>query len=158
MDTKDKYSTSDVAMELAIAVSRLQARMRHEAGIAERGITASQLAMLKRLDAEGELSVSTLAACEHVSQQAITQRLELLRPTGYVVQHADPNDRRRRLIGLTDKGHALLDHIAASQTTWLSHAIERSLDDAERGTLAAATALMERIASMESLPEEDDAR
>ena len=45
MDTKDEYSTSDVAMELAIAVSRLQARMKHEAGIAERGITASQLAM-----------------------------------------------------------------------------------------------------------------
>ena len=37
MDTKDEYSTSDVAMELAIAVSRLQARMKHEAGIAERG-------------------------------------------------------------------------------------------------------------------------
>lgn len=55
MDTKDEYSTSDVAMELAIAVSRLQARMKHEAGIAERGITASQLAMLKRLDTEGEL-------------------------------------------------------------------------------------------------------
>lgn len=52
MDTKDEYSTSDVAMELAIAVSRLQARMKHEAGIAEQGITASQLAMLKRLDTE----------------------------------------------------------------------------------------------------------
>ena len=43
MDTKDEYSTSDVAMELAIAVSRLQARMKHEAGIAERGITLRSL-------------------------------------------------------------------------------------------------------------------
>ena len=111
MDTKDEYSTSDVAMELAIAVSRLQARMKHEAGIAERGITASQLAMLKRLDTEGELSVSTLAAYEHVSQQAITQRLELLRSTGYVTQHADSKDRRRRLVGLTDEGPRRCDHI-----------------------------------------------
>ena len=133
MDTKDEYSTSDVAMELAIAVSRLQARMKHEAGIAERGITASQLAMLKRLDTEGELSVSTLAAYEHVSQQAITQRLELLRSTGYVTQHADSKDRRRRLVGLTDEGHAFLAHVTASQTTWLAHAIEYALDDGERG-------------------------
>ena len=133
MDTKDEYSTSDVAMELAIAVSRLQARMKHEAGIVERGITASQLAMLKRLDTEGELSVSTLAAYEHVSQQAITQRLELLRSTGYVTQHADSKDRRRRLVGLTDEGHAFLAHVTASQTTWLAHAIEYALDDGERG-------------------------
>ena len=146
MDTKDEYSTSDVAMELAIAVSRLQARMKHEAGIAERGITASQLAMLKRLDTEGELSVSTLAAYEHVSQQAITQRLELLRSTGYVTQHADSKDRRRRLVGLTDEGHAFLAHVTASQTTWLAHAIEYALDDGERGDLAAATTLIERIA------------
>ena len=134
MDTKDEYSTSDVAMELAIAVSRLQARMKHEAGIAERGITASQLAMLKRLDTEGELSVSTLAAYEHVSQQAITQRLELLRSTGYVTQHADSKDRRRRLVGLTDEGHAFLAHVTASQTTWLAHAIEYAWMTASAGT------------------------
>lgn len=158
MDTKDEYSTSDVAMELAIAVSRLQARMKHEAGIAERGITASQLAMLKRLDTEGELSVSTLAAYEHVSQQAITQRLELLRSTGYVTQHADSKDRRRRLVGLTDEGHAFLAHVTASQTTWLAHAIEYALDDGERGDLAAATTLIERIAAMESLPTGGDTR
>ena len=138
MDTKDEYSTSDVAMELAIAVSRLQARMKHEAGIAERGITASQLAMLKRLDTEGELSVSTLAAYEHVSQQAITQRL--------------------RLVGLTDEGHAFLAHVTASQTTWLAHAIEYALDDGERGDLAAATTLIERIAATESLPTGGDTR
>ena len=123
MDTKDEYSTSDVAMELAIAVSRLQARMKHEAGIAERGITASQLAMLKRLDTEGELSVSTLAAYEHVSQQAITQRLELLRSTGYVTQHADSKDRRRRLVGLTDEGHAFLAHVTAIDRTHRRHGI-----------------------------------
>lgn len=158
MDTKDEYSTSDVAMELAIAVSRLQARMKHEAGIAERGITASQLTMLKRLDTEGELSVSTLAAYEHVSQQAITQRLELLRSTGYVTQHADSKDRRRRLVGLTDEGHAFLAHVTASQTTWLAHAIEYALDDGERGDLAAATTLIERIAATESLPTGGDTR
>ena len=142
MDTKDEYSTSDVAMELAIAVSRLQARMKHEAGIAERG----------------ELSVSTLAAYEHVSQQAITQRLELLRSTGYVTQHADSKDRRRRLVGLTDEGHAFLAHVTASQTTWLAHAIEYALDDGERGDLAAATTLIERIAATESLPTGGDTR
>ena len=170
MDTKDEYSTSDVAMELAIAVSRLQARMKHEAGIAERGITASQLAMLKRLDTEGELSVSTLAAYEHVSQQAITQRLELLRSTGYVTQHADSKDRRRRLVGLTDEGHAFLAHVTASQTTWLpGFSLQRILlrfslrseyawDDGERGDLAAATTLIERIAATESLPTGGDTR
>ena len=107
---------------------------------------------------EGELSVSTLAAYEHVSQQAITQRLELLRSTGYVTQHADSKDRRRRLVGLTDEGHAFLAHVTASQTTWLAHAIEYALDDGERGDLAAATTLIERIAATESLPTGGDTR
>ncbi len=101
---------------------------------------------------------TTLAAYEHVSQQAITQRLELLRSTGYVTQHADSKDRRRRLVGLTDEGHAFLAHVTASQTTWLAHAIEYALDDGERGDLAAATTLIERIAATESLPTGGDTR
>lgn len=145
MDTNKAKASADTAMGLAIAVSRLQARMKRESGIVERGITASQLAMLKRLDTEGELSVSRLAAYEHVSQQAITQRLDLLRPTGYVAQHADPHDRRRRMVTLTDRGHELLARVAASQTTWLAHVIETELDAGERMTLSAAVDLIERI-------------
>lgn len=87
-----------------------------------------------------------------------TQRLELLRFTGYVTQHADSKDRRRRLVGLTDEGHAFLAHVTASQTTWLAHAIEYALDDGERGDLAAATTLIERIAATESLPTGGDTR
>lgn len=87
-----------------------------------------------------------------------TQRLELLRSTGYVTQHADSKDRRRRLVGLTDEGHAFLAHVTASQTTWLAHAIEYALDDGERGDLAAATTLIERIAATESLPTGGDTR
>lgn len=84
--------------------------------------------------------------------------LKLLRSTGYVTQHADSKDRRRRLVGLTDEGHAFLAHVTASQTTWLAHAIEYALDDGERGDLAAATTLIERIAATESLPTGGDTR
>ena len=49
-------------------------------------------------------------------------------------------------------------HVTASQTTWLAHAIEYALDVGERGDLAAATTLIERIAATESLPTGGDTR
>lgn len=139
-------ASSQVAGAFGLALGRLQARIKQEGGLPAEGITPSQLATLQRLrDAEG-LSVTQLAAAEHVSQQAITQRLALLEPTGYVSVGRDAHDGRRKVVTITAAGKDLLDRVAAAQETWLDRAISLIVSEADLETLACAARIMEQLA------------
>jgi DNA-binding MarR family transcriptional regulator len=138
---------------LAVAVSRIRARLREEAGESDRGITVSQVAMLQRLVERGAMSASDLAASEHVTQQAIAQRLDLLKPTGYVELTPDPQDRRRKLVTITDAGRALLDTLAVASEEWLARAIAATVEKDELETLAKAVDLLDRLAAADTRPE-----
>lgn len=154
MDDTNRQSASDAAetsaqvgVELAVAVSRLRARMRTEAGEPGRGITVSQVAMMRRLVECGPMTASQLASTEHVSQQAIAQRLDLFKPTGYLALAPDPDDRRRKLVSITDKGREFLDELSAGDREWLTRAIDAVISEDELPALAAAIGLLDRIAS-----------
>lgn len=150
--TDEPADIGDTALRLAVAVDRLNARLRKEAGEADKGMTLSQIAMLRRLEDKGPLSVSALAAAEHVSQQAITQRLALFDPTGYVACEPDPSDRRRKLIGITPTGRALLASFSANGETWLAQALDRSVPPEEQPSLEAVIDLLNRLASAAPQP------
>jgi DNA-binding MarR family transcriptional regulator len=144
-DKTERDATAELAAQTAIAVNRLNARLREEAGAAERGLTLSQIAMLQRLADYGPLSVSSLAAMEHVTQQAITQRLALLAPTGYVSVASDQADRRSKKVAITAAGHVLLEAHEALGEQWLCTAISQTLDDEEKAALRVAAVVMERL-------------
>lgn len=138
--------SSQVIGAFGLALGRLQARIKQEGGSPAEGLTPSQLAMLQRLRDTGGLSVTQLAAAEHVSQQAITQRLALLAPTGYVLVGRDAHDGRRKVVTITEAGEGLLDRVASAQETWLDRAVSQTLDDVDLETLAVAAHIMERLA------------
>ncbi len=137
---------SQVAAAFGLALGRLQARIKQEGGTSAEGITPSQLAMLQRLRDAGGLSVTQLAAAEHVSQQAITQRLALLAPTGYVSVGRDARDGRRKVVTITAAGAGLLDRVASAQETWLDRAISQTASSADLETLAQVARIMEQLA------------
>lgn len=141
-----------LAVELAVAISRLRARMREEADEASHGITVSQFAMLRRLADRGPMSAAQLAATEHVTQQAIAQRLDLLRPTGYVAVTPDPADRRRKLVSITDTGRSLLDTVSATGEHWLARAIVATVSENELSVVEKAVDLLERLATVDLRP------
>ena len=145
--TDAPLAAGDAALRLAVAVNRLNTRLREEAGEADQGMTLSQIAMLRRLEDKGPLSISALAAAEHVSQQAITQRLALFDPTGYVSCEPDPTDRRRKLVGITPAGRTLLASFAANGETWLAQAVSRSVPADDLLSLEATIDLLNRLAS-----------
>jgi len=147
---RDEIRAGDVAVRLAVSISRVQARMRREGGSLDRGITASQLAMMQRLAKGTGLSISALAATEHVSQQAITQRLDLLRPTGYVSMAPDPADGRKKLVSLTETGEKYLEDAAANEERWLARALRSSMSERELAVLLEAADLLDRIEAAES--------
>lgn len=146
-DANGSQTPAELAVGLAVATSRLRARIRTESGGPGEGVTVSQVAMMRRLVERGPMSASELAASEHVSQQAIAQRLELLRPMDYLELSPDPDDHRRKLVSITQKGLDLLARLAASEEEWLARAISESVSPEELPALSSAIRLIDRVAS-----------
>ncbi len=140
---------SELAVALALAVKRLRARMREEAGADATGLSLTQLAVLERvLDRESAApwTASSLAAAEHVSQQAIAQSLGTLRTSGLIATRPDPGDGRKTLIEPTPAGRRLRARLRENREVWLVRALQATLSARERATLQSAVVLLERIA------------
>jgi len=141
--TQDKDA---VAIRLALALARLKARLREETSKTSAGLSISQLSILERLRLGGSATAASLAAAEHVTQQAIAQSLVPLRQAGLVQSDPDPTDARKTLISISDAGLALREQIIASRNSWLARAVDSTLEAEERATLGKAIELLERLA------------
>jgi DNA-binding MarR family transcriptional regulator len=149
MDKTTSTSEASNAVRLAMAVSRLRARIRIEAGMRSTGIPISQLAVLGRIIDEGPTTAAALAAGEHVTQQAIAQSLATLKERGLVEKQTDPSDGRKSLVTATAAGRKLREAIHASREEWLAKAIDAAVKPEERPLLAEAIDLLERIADVQ---------
>jgi DNA-binding MarR family transcriptional regulator len=153
MDTAGgTQDTASAAVRLAVAVKRLRSRMREEAGVASVGLSVAQLSIFSRLGNEGAATAASLAAAEHVSQQAIAQSLAGLKADGLVSGQPDPADRRKSLISVTEAGHRLFESIRASRDGWLIRAIETAIEPGERTALDTAIELLERLGDVDLRP------
>lgn len=146
---KGDRDTATTAVRLAVAVHRFRARLREEAGLTSTGLSSSQVGLLHRLFDEGPVTAASLAAVEHVSQQAIAQSLIGLRDAGFVEGTPDPTDRRKVLVSVTKSGRQLLESILTSRDTWLIRAIDSTVAPSERSDLSRAIDLLERLARVD---------
>lgn len=146
-----KHTTNqDPAARLAVAIKRLQARLRDVAPASATGLPISQIAILKHLRDKGPTTASTLAVAEHVSQQAIAQSLAALKRAGLVEAKPDAADGRKSLISVTRAGHKLFESALASRSAWLVQAINASISPRERPALDKAIELLERLAEADT--------
>ena len=116
------------------------------------GLTLTQLGIINRLRRDGPATAASLAAAEHVSQQAIAQNLTALKLAGLVDASPDPQDGRKRLISVTDGGRRLIESILASRNAWLVRAIETTIGRDESEGLNHAIELLERLADAPTRP------
>ena len=140
-----------VAVRLAVALQRLRARLREEAGTSATGLSIAQLAILQRLLA-GPTTAAALAAAEHVSQQAIAQSLSGLKAGGLVEAAPHPGDGRKSQLSVTPAGRRLVETIVASRDAWLVRAIDAAVAPDERPALSRAIELLERLAAADLAP------
>jgi DNA-binding MarR family transcriptional regulator len=138
-------TTTLLAQDLRETLGRIVRRLR-----AEPGPSVGQVAVLGRLDRDGPLSISDLAAAEHMRAQSMAQTVRELELAGLVSRRPDPTDRRRAFVELTDDGLRLLRETRARRETWLTAALERELDPAERELLREALALLRRVADAQA--------
>jgi len=142
-------NTAETAVRLAVAVKRLQARIREEAGVTSTGLSVAQVSIFSRLVHEGPVTAASLAAAEHVSQQAIAQSLAGMKAGGLVSVKPDPADGRKSLLEVTAAGHALYETILASRDDWLIRAIESAVNPDERTSLDQGIEMLERLGQVD---------
>jgi DNA-binding MarR family transcriptional regulator len=140
MATKTKTDIPATASELRVVLGQLFRRLR-----SEHRFPLHHGAVLGRLDREGPVSVSDLAAAERVRPQSMAQTVSELESQGLVDRRPDPSDRRRALVELTAAGYETLEDDRRRRVGWLVSAIQE-LPPEDQRVLERATAIIGRLA------------
>jgi DNA-binding MarR family transcriptional regulator len=90
--------------------------------------------------------VSELAVAERVRPQSMAQTVSELEADGLLTRRPDPDDGRRALVELTDRGRTALYADRRQRDDWLAQAIELDLSHSEQEVLRAAVELLGRLA------------
>jgi DNA-binding MarR family transcriptional regulator len=128
------------AHELRIVLGQLVRRLR-----AEYALPVAHASVLSRLDREGAHTASALAAAERVRPQSMAQTLAELENAELIERRADPEDRRRIQIELTEQGRTRVVEERGKREGWLAAAIAEELNPEEQRTLLAAVPLLRRL-------------
>lgn len=132
-----------VAIDLRAVVARLLRKLRETTAV--ESITPSQASALSRLSKGGVSTVSALAIAERVRPQSMATTIEALEALGFVTRSQDPSDGRRQIVDLTDVGWAQVEGQKEAGVAWLDEVLTGQVTPAELKTLAAATAILERV-------------
>jgi DNA-binding MarR family transcriptional regulator len=111
------------------------------------GLTATQYTALTVLERHPDMSSAQLARSSFVTAQSMADIITALEARSLIERHRDKNDRRRLVVALTDKGHALLDRcrdeIADLEATMLT-GLTAAQTNALRAVLARCHANLSR--------------
>jgi len=132
--------TALLASDLRDVLGQLIRRLR-----AEHRFPLSHGTVLGRLDREGALSVSDLAAADRVRPQSMAQTVADLEADGLVSRRPDPDDKRRALVELTPHGRTALNDDRRKREGWLAEVIAGDLSAEEQVVLREAAGLLRRI-------------
>ena len=132
-----------IAAQLRAVAVGLIRRLRSTASPGD--LTWSQEAALLRLETGGPQTISQLARAEGTRSQSMGAIVAVLEAQGLVDRTADSNDGRQSIVTLTDAGRRALDDARAVKQDWLAERLTHELDQHERGVLAQAIPLLQRI-------------
>jgi DNA-binding MarR family transcriptional regulator len=143
MAIQSAADTSLLATQLERRVARLTQLLRANS---RSGSGVAGLLALRRLEDEGPLRITDLAAAELVAQPTMTGIVRRLEQDGLVQRTPDPLDARAARIALTDAGQAELAAVRSTRAAVLQERLDR-LDDDGRAALAAALDPLDELLS-----------
>lgn len=115
----------------------------HAEYLAPTGVTGRDLAVLMLLDGHEPESQQQAAARLGVDRTTMVGMLDALEGKGLVARQADPADRRRNVVGLTDTGRQALARAAAAS----DEAERRFLSELSRPEARLLRELLSRVAT-----------
>jgi DNA-binding MarR family transcriptional regulator len=83
-------------------------RERTTKALADFGLTPREYGILWRLHAHGPLSQRELGELHQIDRTTVVALVDRLESMGMVIRQADPDDRRRHALALTDEGRVRL--------------------------------------------------
>jgi DNA-binding MarR family transcriptional regulator len=145
MIESEQPSLGELANDLQVVLGRLVRRLRqaHETG----DLSLSELSALARLEQAGPLQPGQLAEQERVAPQAMSVIVATLSDHGLLARGVDSDDGRRVVLSVTDAGRQLLDGRRTAKAKRLATALRDELEPDELQDLAAALALLDRVAA-----------
>jgi DNA-binding MarR family transcriptional regulator len=115
-----------------------------DAGLADRGVTASQRAILEHLTEHGRATVPKIAAHKSVTRQSIQVLVDQLLGSKLVVADENPAHERSPLIALTSRGRAVFLQIMRRDLG----ALRKISSEFEIREIAAAEATLKKLQSI----------
>ena len=100
------------------------------------GLTVPRLELLFVLGLQGQCKQVELAAYLDCSPRQVTALVDGLEASGHVVRTMSPEDRRVRLIDLTDESRRIVDEVVSARVA-LAEWLFEGLDDDELQTFGA---------------------
>jgi DNA-binding MarR family transcriptional regulator len=143
MAIQSAADTAPLATQLERRVARLTQLLRANS---RSGSGVAGLLALRRLEDEGPLRITDLAAAELVAQPTMTGIVRRLEQDGLVQRTPDPLDARAARIALTEAGQAELAAVRSTRAAVLQERLDR-LDDDARTALAAALDPLDELLS-----------
>ncbi|WP_064683726.1 MarR family winged helix-turn-helix transcriptional regulator [Rhizobium bangladeshense] len=116
-----------------------------EAGVA---IQAGQYPFLAAIDRAGPLTIGELAQAVGITQPGATRTIGQLLELGFVDMQPAPDDQRRRLVSLSDKGKELVDHSKATIWPRVAAAVADLCGDLDGPILEQLAAIEDRLAAL----------
>jgi DNA-binding MarR family transcriptional regulator len=145
MSTTSDIGAGGVEEDLVVrAIMRLGRRLRRSTPTLD--LSGGALALLIHLHRTGPMSGAALARAEGLQPQSLSRVLTRMESEGLIARDVDPNDRRRHVIGITDRGRRALSFAMTERRRRLAAMMDERLDAEERATLIAAAEIMLKLA------------
>jgi DNA-binding MarR family transcriptional regulator len=146
MTSTPTRTDAGLANGLRISVSRLARRLRVEraGGLAQSGLSDTQVAALAALERHTEMTPGELAEYEKVQPPSMTRVITALEERGFVLRAPHPTDGRQVVLTVTDDGTRLVNEVRRRRDAWLAMRL-RELTPRERATLRAAAPILEKL-------------
>jgi len=109
----------------------------------ETGISMAQMGALITIQHRGWVGVAELGSLLHVSSAAASQILDKLVLRGYATRKESSQDRRQKIVAITDGGRELLSKSMNARQEWVD-ALERILNPEEQAAVSASVSILLR--------------
>ncbi|MBG0787641.1 MAG: MarR family transcriptional regulator [Anaerolineaceae bacterium] len=121
--------------------------------IRESDLSFSQVNTMFRLYHRGASSVNQLARHLGVTKAAVSQLLDSLIAAGLIERSENPEDRRMKLIALTEEGRSLVRRTMKTRNAWLEDFAQNFSEEEKAQILPALELMIDRIP--EFMPDRD---
>lgn len=109
------------------------------------GLSIPQFSLLMQLHHKGGCGMSTVSESFDITPAAASQLVDKLVHGGLIQRVEDSNDRRAKLLSLTDKGHELIKRGMTQRYRWVEE-LAGKLSAEERAQVSDALNIMTRAA------------